>query len=81
MFAENRMIALATDSVWSRISFFGLPFPPFDLDSGMDLNVVGRNEAEELGLLRPNEQLVPMTTDLDFEQALKERFNFLYSLS
>jgi len=79
VFARNEMIALRNDPVWVRISAFGLPFPPFDLDSGMDLDVVSRNEAEKLGLLSPNEQIEPVAVDLDFGPALRQRLAEYFS--
>ncbi len=79
VFARNEMIALRDDTVWTRISAFGLPFPPFDLDSGMDLSVVPRNEAEKLGLLSPNEQVEPVLVDLNFGPALRQRLADYFS--
>jgi predicted RNA-binding Zn-ribbon protein involved in translation (DUF1610 family) len=51
VFSGHRMIALNNDPVWTEISFFRLPFPPFDLESGRRAMAVAREEAEELGLL------------------------------
>ena len=46
-----RMIALKSDPNWSKLSRFGLPFAPFDFQSGMGLKSIGRREAEQAGLL------------------------------
>lgn len=54
-YPEGRMIALKDDSIWEEISAFGLPWAPFDYNSGMDLQDVDRDEAEELGLIKPGE--------------------------
>jgi hypothetical protein len=47
----GRMIALKTDDIWTRISAFGTPFPPFDFGSGMGLADVERDEAAALGVI------------------------------
>jgi hypothetical protein len=31
----GRMIALKSDPIWTAISAFGTPYPPFDYNSGM----------------------------------------------
>ncbi|MCZ7593117.1 MAG: hypothetical protein M5U15_13710 [Kiritimatiellae bacterium] len=49
----GRMVALKTDPIWTKISRFGTPWPPFDFGSGMGLNDVSRDEAEQLGLISP----------------------------
>jgi hypothetical protein len=49
----GRMIALKNDPIWTSISRFGLPYPPFDFNSGMGLEDVDRAEAEQLGVLKP----------------------------
>ena len=53
----SRMVALKTDPIWSAISVFGVPWPPFDFGSGMGLRDVDRKDAEELGLLAPGEEI------------------------
>ena len=55
----GRMIALKTDPIWSAISRFGEPYPPFDYGSGMGLRDIDREEAEKLGLLGPDDVLTP----------------------
>lgn len=59
-FYDGRMIAKKSDPVWVRISRFGTPWPPYDFGSGMGVEDVSREEAEELGILRPDE---PVTGD------------------
>jgi hypothetical protein len=72
--SDGRMIALKTDPVWTKISRFGTPWPPY----------VGREEAEQLGLIEPgqtvsaedeyfNDQLAASAEHLD-EQFLKDSF-------
>ena len=48
---EGRMVALINDPIWVAISRFGNPYPPFDYNSGMGIQVVRRREAVRLGLL------------------------------
>jgi hypothetical protein len=57
---DGRMVALKTDPIWTRISRFGTPWPPFDYGSGMGLMDIDRAEAEDLGLLRPGDVLQPV---------------------
>lgn len=47
------MIALKADPIWSALSAFGVPWPPFDFNSGMWVRDVDRARAEALGLLAP----------------------------
>jgi hypothetical protein len=47
---NGRMIALKNHPVWSRISDFGHPHPPFAFKSGMDMTDISRNKAVELKL-------------------------------
>jgi len=44
-YGGGRMIALKNDPIWIRVSAFGLPYPPFDFNSGMDIADVDRDEA------------------------------------
>lgn len=55
----GRMIALKTDPIWSAISRFGQPYPPYDYGSGMGVVDVARDEAVKLGLLTETEALTP----------------------
>lgn len=59
VFEGGRMIALKNDPIWMEISEFGLPYPPFDFGSGMDVRDVDREEAVALGLIGPDEQIEP----------------------
>jgi hypothetical protein len=58
-FYDGRMIALKNDPVWVKLSRFGLPYPPFDFNSGMGLRDVGRSEAMGLGLIDRDTQIKP----------------------
>ena len=52
---EERMIARKNSTIWTRISRFGTPWPPFDFNSGMDVQDVDREEAEDLGVIKPGQ--------------------------
>lgn len=69
----GRMIALKTDPIWTRISRFGLPHPPFDYNSGMDIFSVPRGECLRLGIIDENTppQKPPKT---DFNKDLSAKF-------
>jgi hypothetical protein len=49
--ARIAMIALKADPIWTAISEFGVPWPPFAFNSGMWVRDIDRDQAEELGLL------------------------------
>lgn len=65
-YTEGRMIALINDPIWEAISVFGVPVAPFDWGSGMDVRPVDRAEAEDFGLIDPNEQVNP--EEIDFTE-------------
>jgi hypothetical protein len=52
---DDRMIALVNDPIWSDISAFGLPYPPFDFNSGMGVAGVNRQDALKLGVIAPDD--------------------------
>jgi hypothetical protein len=66
---NGRMIARKDDDIWTRISRFGTPFPPFDFGSGMGVADVGRQEAESLGVIAPGERVAP--TEAKFNDNLQ----------
>ncbi|MCS6244632.1 MAG: hypothetical protein H2172_16240 [Opitutus sp.] len=68
-FFGGRMVALKDDPLWTKISRFGRPWPPFDFGSGMGLEDIARDEAEAMGLLGPDDLVRP--PDLDFNHALE----------
>ncbi len=51
--ASERMIALVEDPIWSKLSRFGSPYPPFDYNSGMITVPVSYDEAasDSLGVI------------------------------
>lgn len=48
--SHEEMTALKTSPIWRKLSRFGNPFPPFDFNSGMELEDVGKRRTVELGL-------------------------------
>lgn len=44
-------VALKEDPIWSAISRFGTPYPPFDFNSGMGVEEVPFEECKALGLI------------------------------
>lgn len=66
---EGRMIAAKDDPIWKAISRFGRPWPPFDYNSGMGLEDIDRDEAEQLGVIAAGEIIAPQAAD--FNQALE----------
>ena len=62
--------ALKTSPIWQALSRFGTPWPPFDFGSGMGLEDMDRDEAERLGLLKPDEPVEP-TGEADFNARLE----------
>jgi hypothetical protein len=71
---QGRMIALKTDPVWTRISRFNRPWPPFDFGSGMGVQDIDRLEAEALGLLAPAEPVrpIPESFNRSLEQSVSD---------
>ena len=64
----GRMVALKSAPVWTNLSRFGRPYPPFDYGSGMGVEDIDREEAVELGLLPDDE---PADEIPDFDIALE----------
>ena len=65
----GRLIALKNDPIWTAISRFGQPYPPFDYNSGMSVRSVDRKTAMAAGLIDLNTQIAPQ--DRGFNQDLK----------
>lgn len=51
IYEGGRMIALKNEEIWTRISRFETPYPPFDYGSHMDVRDIDRDTAMELGLV------------------------------
>ncbi len=69
----GRMIAEVNSPIWTKISRFGQPYPPFDFNSGMGLRDVSRKEAVGLGAIgesdfaEPRDDLPSMNESLETE--------------
>lgn len=55
--APGRMIAVKTDPIWTVLSRFGHPWPPFDFNSGMVLDSLPRRECVALGVIQQGERI------------------------
>lgn len=61
MLAEHgRMLARKDSPIWTQLSRFGRPHPPFDFNSGMGVEDVRRGECIELGLIRQGDRIQPI---------------------
>jgi hypothetical protein len=61
----GRMIARKDSPVWTALSRFGHPWPPFDFGSGMGVADVARAEAEALGVIPPGAKIAPQAADFN----------------
>ena len=75
IYSSDRMVATIDDPIWLKISDFGLPFPPFALNSGMGWSAVSREDFIALG--GTVDDLAPGGTDFGSGQVKlnKERFD------
>ena len=68
----GRMVALKSSPIWQALGdgeggytdTLSNPYPPFAFESGMGWESVSREEAEELGLIEPGEEVKPAEFDL-----------------
>ena len=68
-YPEGRMIALKDDPIGVERSEFGLPYAPFDYNSGMDLQDVDHDEAVELGII--DDDYVPTPQSMGLNDGLE----------
>ena len=61
------MMALATDPIWTAISEFGTPWPPFRWGSGVGTRNVRRRVAEAFVLIDAKTKLKPLDTPFNSE--------------
>jgi len=66
---RNPHVALKSSPIWTALSVFGTPWPPFDFGSGVGIEDVSRDEAEQLRLIRPEQPARPQ--DEDFNRDLQ----------
>jgi hypothetical protein len=72
LYGGGRMIARKDDPIWSEISEFGHPYPPFDYNSGMGVESVFRDEAEEMGVIKRSTVVQPQ--ELSFNEGVETAF-------
>ncbi|MDR3457982.1 MAG: hypothetical protein P4N60_11090 [Verrucomicrobiae bacterium] len=65
------MVALKWDAVWCRISFIGVPVPPFQLPSGYDVEDVDRDEAEAFGLIKAGDRVPVVKMEVNLAEITK----------
>ena len=75
-FYDGRMIDRKDAPVWRKLGDpalfpdgLGNEWPPFAFNSGMRVRDIDRDEAEALGLIAPNEMILPRPTDLEADLA------------
>lgn len=72
---DGKMIALKNTAIWTAISRFGTPYPPFDFNSGMAVRDVSRKTAVSLGLIDRDTRIEPQTRgfndDLQFDSSIR----------
>lgn len=61
---NGRMVALKSSDVWTNLSRFGRPYPPFDFGSGMGVVDIERGDAIKLGLI-PDDEPADEIPDFD----------------
>ncbi len=66
---HGRMIALKGGEIWTKLSRFERPWPPFDFASGMGLQDIDRDSAEALGLLTAADVMLPQEGDFNAKLA------------
>ena len=67
----GRMVALKGDPIWIAISRFGVPYPPFDFNSGMGVEDVSFDEAVSIGLIEDDYQPGQASSLDDFNKDLE----------
>jgi len=78
LYSDGRMIALEDSTIWHALSKLELPFPPFDLGSGMRWREIAREEVLALGIISGSE--TPELTEddrLNAEQFTEAELNAL----
>ena len=67
------MVALKTSPIWSTLSVFNTPWPPFDFGSSRMLEDVDRDEAAGLGIIARTGQVPEFGADGNMPHAFNER--------
>jgi len=69
-FYGGRMVALKDSPIWTAISRFGRPWPPFDFGSGMGVAEIDRDEAIDLGVIEADAP-APASQERSFNDELE----------
>lgn len=65
----GKMVAPVNSRIWTLLSVFGLPYPPFDYNSGMSVRRMAAGRGQKLGLKVPKNQKPKRLPNFDGEQA------------
>ena len=68
---DGRMIALIKDPIWSRMSIFGLPYPPFDFRCPFGVFGISRKDCIALGLIKENKSLLRTRKPFKFKLSIR----------
>ena len=63
----GRMVAAKDSAIWTALSAFGTPYPPYDFNSGMDVRDVGYKQAVAMGVIQPGQQIVPQRRGFEMD--------------
>ena len=72
----GRMVALKGDPVWVAISRFGVPYPPFDFNSGMGVDDISFDEAVALGVINADYKPPEKSPLKEFNESLEADMQF-----
>jgi len=72
LYGGGRMIARKDDPVWTGISTFGKPHPPFDFNSGMRTRPIRRDEALSLGVIKEGDEVRPQDRGFNADLSLSD---------
>ena len=59
---SERYIARKDDPVWSNLSDFGVPYPPYSLERGIGVRDIGRDDAIAMGVIKQDDEISPVET-------------------
>lgn len=64
---HGKMVAAKDSAIWTALSAFGTPYPPFDFNSGMDVRDVGYKQAVALGVIVPGQIVQPQRRGFELD--------------
>jgi tetratricopeptide (TPR) repeat protein len=79
LYQNGRMIAPFDSTIWQKVSYFGLPFPPFDLGGNERVEDVTHEDALRLRVVRDYKETTRFDFDFDFEAKLSARLEHILS--